>query len=69
MHKGSVERFGKCDICLEIIPIEYYFSIGDEITCHECGTEYKILSKDPVKLTTLKDSDDPDDYCEEMKFE
>ena len=39
MRKENVGGVGKCDICLEIIPIEYYFSIGDEITCHECGTE------------------------------
>lgn len=69
MHKRDVERFGKCDICLEIIPFEYYFSIGDEITCHECGTEYTILSKDSAKLTMLEASDDPGDYRGEMKFE
>jgi len=69
MHKRDVERFGKCDICLEIIPIENYFRIGDEITCHECSTECTILSKDQVKLTMIEASDDPDDYSGEMKFE
>lgn len=69
MRKGDVERFGKCNICLEIIPIEYYFSIGNEIKCHECSTEYTILSKQPVKLTMIEASDNPDEYNGEMKFE
>lgn len=62
------ERFGRCEICLELIPIEYYFHKGDIITCYECGTEYEILSKTPVKLVLQEDVYDPD-YYEEMRFD
>lgn len=62
-------RFEKCDICMELIPIEYYFNKGDEITCYECGTEYIITSKSPVKLSMLDLRYDPDDYFGEMIFD
>ena len=67
-HQGDRERFGKCEICMELIPIEYYFNKGDEITCYECGTEYIIKSKAPVKLSMLEASYDPDDYYGELVF-
>ena len=67
-RQGDGERCWKCEICLELIPIEHYFNKGDEITCYECGTEYIIISKAPLKLTMLETSYDPDDYVEEMFF-
>ena len=68
-HKGDRGKFGKCAICLEFIPIEYYFSIGDAIVCYECGTEYMLTSKEPVELTMLEADRDPDDYYGDMIFE
>lgn len=68
-HQGDRERFGKCEICLELIPIEYYFSTGDTIVCYECGTEYNIISKTPVKLTMLEGKYDPDEYYDELRFD
>ncbi len=68
-QRSERERFWKCDICMELIPIEYYFNEGDEITCYECGTDYTLISKMPVKLVTLTNSYDPDDYAGEMRFE
>ncbi len=68
-RQGDGERFGKCEICMEYIPIEYYFNKGDEITCYECGTEYIILSKTPIKLSMLEVRYDPDDYFGEMMFD
>lgn len=68
-QRSERERFGKCDICMELIPIAYYFNEGDEITCYECGTDYTLVSKMPVKLTMLTSSYDPDDYAGEMRFE
>ena len=50
---------GQCVICLEHIPIEYYFKSGDVIICYECGTEYTILSKSPLKLKIWKTSSTP----------
>lgn len=67
-NQESGERFGRCEICLELIPIEYYFHKGDVITCHECGTEYEILSKTPVRLLMQEDVYDPDFY-DEMQFD
>lgn len=63
------ERFGKCEICLENIPIEFYFSKGDSIVCYECGTEYVLKSKSPVKLAITEGNYDPDDYFGEMIFD
>jgi hypothetical protein len=53
---------------MEYIPIEYYFSKGDAIVCYECGTEYVLSSKEPVKLTMLEADYDPDDYYGEKLF-
>lgn len=68
-HKRDGESFGKCNICLGHIHIEYYFGVGDEITCYECGTVYFIKSKKPVKLQMSNDRYDDDDYFGEMLFE
>ena len=40
----------KCEVCLKDIPIEYYFTPGDSITCTGCGTEYVLRSKSPLEL-------------------
>ena len=66
--QGEREKFGKCAICMEYIPIEYYFSKGDAIVCYECGTEYVLTSKDPVKLTMLETDHDPDEYYGDTLF-
>lgn len=68
-HMNDRERFGKCEICLEYIPIEYYFHKGDEITCYECGTEYTIVSKSPVKLSMLDTTYEQDFFYTELMFE
>lgn len=68
-HQTDREKFGKCLICLEYIPIEYYFNEGDTIVCYECGTEYKLTTKFPVKLTISEGSYDIDGYTDEMSFE
>ena len=65
----ETERFGKCQICLGYIPIEYYLRVGDLIECHECGTNYTIKSKNPVKLLMENDRYGNDDYFGEMLFE
>lgn len=67
-HQTDRERFAKCDICLEYIPVEYYFSKGDLITCYECGTDYTLISKDPVRISMLE-SYGGDDYFGELLFD
>jgi hypothetical protein len=61
-HQGDRDRFGKCQICLEYIPIEYYFGTGDTIICYGCGTEYIIESKSPIKLNLAEGFYEPDGY-------
>ena len=68
-HHGDRERFGKCEICLQLIPIEYYFSKGDIIVCYECGTEYMIISKTPVKLSMQEEEYDQFDNYDELLFD
>lgn len=48
-HHERVKYF-KCEVCLKDIPIEYYFTIGDSITCNDCSTEYVLQSKIPLEL-------------------
>lgn len=61
-RKYDNERFGRCMICLESIPVEYYFNKGDTIVCYECGTEYILTSKQPLKLSIAEGNFDPEDY-------
>ena len=68
-HHSDRERFGKCQICLGYIPIEYYFGIGDEINCYECGTTYFIEAKNPVKLRMSEDRYFEDDNDEPLVFD
>ena len=68
-HQSDRDRFGKCQICLGYIPIEYYFGIGDEIDCYECGTAYIIESKSPVKLKMTEDKYNSNDYFEDKLFD
>lgn len=55
------QKFGKCEVCLGLIPIQYYFTIKDTVTCYECKTEYVIVSKDPVVLEKVDQQFDPDE--------
>jgi hypothetical protein len=44
-------KYYKCEVCLKNIPIEYYFTVGDSITCTDCSAEYILQSKNPLELT------------------
>lgn len=61
-HQDDRERLAKCEICLEYIPIEYYFGEGDAVVCYECGTEYILTSRNPIKLAITEGRYDDDDY-------
>jgi hypothetical protein len=50
-HQTERVKYHKCEVCLKDIPIEYYFTTGDAITCTGCETEYTLLSKTPLELT------------------
>lgn len=49
-HQVERVRYHKCENCLKDIPIEYYFTTGDFITCTGCNTEYTLISKAPLEL-------------------
>lgn len=68
-HQADRDRYGKCQICMEYIPIEYYFAKGDSIVCYECGTEYILTSKSPVKLALSEGSYSNDDYFGDLLFD
>lgn len=55
------QKYGKCEVCLGHIPIQYYFTVNDTVTCLECRTEYTLVSKDPVILEKIEKQFDPDD--------
>ena len=44
-------KYFKCEVCLKNIPIEYYFTTGDSITCEGCSSEYLLESKSPLELS------------------
>ena len=68
-HQADRDRFGKCQICMEYISIEYYFNKGDSIVCYECGTEYILSSKNPVKLSLAEGNYSNDDYFGDLLFD
>ena len=68
-HQTDRDRFGKCEICLEYIPIEYYFGEGDTIVCYECGTEYVLTSKNPIKISIAEGGIEVDDYYGDLLFD
>lgn len=50
INKDDRVKHYKCEVCLRDVPIEYYFTPGDSITCTGCGTEYVLRSKCPLEL-------------------
>lgn len=50
INKNDRVKHYKCEVCLREMPIEYYFTPGDSITCTGCGTEYVLRSKSPLEL-------------------
>lgn len=65
----QAEEYGKCSICLEHIAVEYYFGAGDTLVCDECGTEYMLLSKNPVQLSILEEGGYQDDEYGSLMFD
>lgn len=68
-HQADNNRFEKCEICSEYIPIMHYLAKGDLVVCYECGTEYILTSKKPVKLSIAEKRYDTDDYFGDVMFE
>ena len=62
------QSFARCEVCLDYLPIEYYFTSGDTIVCRECETEYTLVSVHPVKLT-MNSQGYHDSFIREMHFD
>ena len=57
-------RFGRCEICNNEIPIEFYFDKGEVVFCNECSSEYIIKSLRPVRLMLINEDYGDDGYLE-----
>ena len=61
----------KCPECGEVIEIDMYNEVGDEIACEHCDTLLEITSLTPAKLRVVKgaslvdEDEEGEDYIEE----
>ena len=58
----SGTRFGRCELCNNEIPIEFYFDKGEVVICSDCSSEYIIQSLRPVRLMLVDEDYEDDDY-------
>lgn len=58
------ERVVDCGVCEGVIPLEFYVARGDMLCCDECGAEYIVKSRNPVRLLLLEEEfeEEDDDY-------
>jgi alpha-aminoadipate/glutamate carrier protein LysW len=42
---------------------------GDTLECDECGTEFEVVSVDPLEITKVDETEDDDEYKEEEEEE
>ena len=42
---------------------------GDTLECDECGTEFEVVSVDPLEITKVDETEDDDEYEEEEEEE
>lgn len=55
------ERAVECQVCENIIPLEFYIARGDMLCCDECGAEYIIKSRNPIRILLLDEEFDEDE--------
>ena len=60
------EQIVDCEACDGLISLEFYFRSGDVVCCEECGAEYLINSRKPLRLQLLEEEDD---YYDDDDFE
>ena len=59
------ERVVPCEACDGDIPLAFYVDRGDMLCCDECGAEYIVKSRNPVRLVILEEEyEDDDDYVD-----
>ena len=42
---------------------------GDVVECDECGTEFEVVSSDPLEITKVDETDEEDEELEEEEEE
>jgi lysine biosynthesis protein LysW len=52
---------GKCPSCGEIIEIDEYYEVDDEVICNDCGDELIIERINPLKLRVVRRLESIDD--------
>ena len=60
------QQIVECRVCDGTIPLEFYVARGDMIYCDECGAEYIIKSRNPVRLFLLEEEFDEEDDVYDM---
>ncbi len=51
----------KCPECGEVIELDSYDDVGDEVECYSCGSLLLIKQLDPPRLSIIKRGDDIED--------
>ena len=59
----------KCPNCGEMVEIDFYNEVGDEIICNSCDAELGIVSKGPLKFRIVKRADVYDEYRDIVDYE
>jgi len=60
----SRNNTAKCPHCGEMIEVDLFDEVGDEVYCHECDSELEIVGKDPLRLKIVRRADDDDEEGE-----
>lgn len=55
------EQIVDCESCDGVISLEFYLRSGDVVCCEECGAEYLVNSRKPLRLQLLEEDDDFDE--------
>ena len=52
----------KCPNCGEMVEVDFFSEIGDEVLCNSCDSELEILRKNPLKFRIVRRQDVYDEY-------
>lgn len=62
-------KFTICPMCGGEIEIFEDTNEGDILSCDECGREFEVASRKPIKLNLLDPDDEFDAYDEDDEFD
>lgn len=58
----------ECPNCGDMVEIDFYNEIGDEISCPSCDTALRITSTEPLRLKMLKRVSSYDEYPDSTEY-